>query len=279
MKKSRSMALILALVLCLCSCTAAQPEQPTAVPPAPSVQEPEPTPGPVPEPIPEPTPEPTPEPSPEPAPPHSELYLPNCTQEQLIQYFEEVVLNMEYTDGTGDATLVQKWMEPIRYRMFGEPTDMDQEVLYVLFEQLNAIPGVPGITAAEEGEIENLSISFLDPEGFQEAFSDAINGETADGAVQFWYYTMTNDIYSARIGYRTDLDQSIRNSILPEEVINGLGLNDTVLREDSITYQYSDANLVLSDVDLLILTLLYHPSIECGMNAESCAAVIRELYY
>ena len=64
-----------------------------------------------------------------------------------------------------------------------------------------------------------------------------------------------------------------------EEIVNTLGITDTELREDSIVYQYSNDNLCLSDVDWLILKLLYHPRIECGMDADQCEAVIRELYY
>ena len=33
------------------------------------------------------------------------------------------------------------------------------------------------------------------------------------------------------------------------------------------------------DIDLLILQLLYHPDIKCGMNASACEEVIRSLYY
>ena len=32
-------------------------------------------------------------------------------------------------------------------------------------------------------------------------------------------------------------------------------------------------------MDTLILKLLYHPEMQCGMHAEECEAVIRELYY
>ena len=61
--------------------------------------------------------------------------------------------------------------------------------------------------------------------------------------------------------------------------MNLLGVSDTVLREDSITYQYGSEAVELSEVDWVILKLLYNPKIECGMNAAQCEAVIRELYY
>lgn len=212
-------------------------------------------------------------------PAHSELYLPEYTTEQIVEYFEEIVLHMEYTTGTGNTALVQKWNTPLRYHIYGNPTDEDIAVLNELFTQLNRIEGFPGIYAAADGEWDNLSISFLNPQGFSASFSDFLMGEDAYGATQFWYYTATNEIHTAKIGYRTDIDQTIRNSILLEEVINMLGTSDTVLRPDSIVYQYSNDNMTLSDVDWVIMKLLYNPAIQCGMNFEDCRTIIQELYY
>lgn len=210
---------------------------------------------------------------------HSVLYLPDYTTEQIQEYFAEVVLDIEYTDGTGDANVVQKWLGPIWYGIYGTPTEEDLAVLRGLFDQLNAIEGFPGIYAAEHEGQENMSLNFLEPKAFREGFSRVVHGEDAYGATQFWYYTDTNELHTARIGYRTDLDQSVRNSVLLEEIINTLGITDTVLRPDSIVYQYSNENTALSDVDLVILKLLYDPAIRCGMNADDCRVIIREHYY
>ena len=199
--------------------------------------------------------------------------------EDTLTYFEDVVLQMEYSDGTGNPSLVQKWLMPITYRVLGEPTEEDLRVLQEFCGRLNELPGFPGIQEAEDEYVESMTISFLGPEEFRDGFSDVVNGEDAWGAVQFWYYTDTNEMYDARIGYRSDIDQASRSSILLEEVINTLGITDTVLREDSIVYQYSDDNLSLSQIDWLILKLLYNPAIECGMNKDACAAVIAKLYY
>lgn len=212
-------------------------------------------------------------------PPHSLLYLEDYSAEQITEYFNEVVLDIEYTDGTGDATLVQKWLNPIFYGIYGDPTQEDLDVLYALFDRLNAIPGFPGIYAADDENAANLSLNFYGPDLFRDEFSSVVNGEDAYGATQFWYYTATNELYTARIGYRTDISQTERNSILLEEIINTLGITDTVLREDSIVYQYSNENLELSDVDWVLLALLYDPAIEPGMNAEDCAKIIQNLYY
>lgn len=213
------------------------------------------------------------------APVHAALYLPEYEIQQVLEYFEEVVLHMEYTDGPGDVTLVQKWKEPIHYHIYGNPTQEDLWILTALFAQLNEIPGFPGIYAAADGEQGNLTISFLDSKNFNMDFSEFLNGEDAYGATQFWYYTATNEIYTANVGYRTDIDQSTRTSVLIEEIINMLGVSDTVLRTDSIVYQYSNENTALSEMDWLILKLLYDPAIQCGMDVDGCRRVIQELYY
>ena len=213
------------------------------------------------------------------APAHAEFYLPEYSTQQILEYFSEVVLNVEYTDGTGDSTLVQKWMAPIYYRIYGTPTDEDLSVLDAFFTQLNQISGFPGIYAAEDSVPENLSIRFAEPAAFFAEFSEILGGEDAYGATQFWYYTPTNEIHTAHIGYRTDLDQVTRNSILLEEIVNTLGITDTELRTDSIVYQHSNDNIALSDVDWILLKLLYDPAIQCGMDIDSCFAIIQQLYY
>lgn len=211
---------------------------------------------------------------------HSDLYLSDYSAQQIVKYFDEVVLHAEYSDGTGNTSVVQKWKEPIRYYIYGDPTDEDLAVLEQLFAQLNQIEGFPGIHPVSNGEeLHNLSISFLDRKDFNDAFSSAVNGEDAYGAAQFWYYTATNEIHTAKVGYRTDIDQATRSSILLEEIVNMLGVSDTVLRQDSIVYQYSNSNLALSDVDWVILKVLYNSAVDCGMDADSCKAIIEQLYY
>ena len=267
MRKGRSLCLCLALGLLLCACRPLTPyEIPTAetdnkdTTAATTIDAP-------------------PEETETTAPAHSALYLPEYTSQQVLEYFEEVVLHMEYTDGTGNVAMVQKWREPIRYHIYGDPTEEDLSVLTALFAKLNEIPGFPGIYAAANGEPGNLTLNFLDSENFNLNFQTFLNGEDAYGAVRFWYYTETNEIYTADVGYRTDVDQSARISVLIEEIVNMLGVSDTALREDSIVYQYSNDNTALSDMDLLILKLLYNPAIQCGMDFDSCRTVIQELYY
>ena len=255
----KTLLLFFALMLALAAC-AVEPAPTTTMPPPPQTTVPETT-------VPETTvPETT-------APPALADPL-----EDVLTWFDEVVLHMEYSDGTGNPALVKKWRFPILCRIEGDPTDEDLRVLEDFFDQLNALPGFPGIAMAEGLQRESLTLSFLGPEDFRDSFSEVVNGEDAWGAAQFWFYTDTNEIHTARIGYRTDIDQISRSSIVLEEIVNCLGLSDTELRQDSIVYQYSNDNICLSDVDWLILELLYRPDIQCGMDREQCHAVIESLY-
>ena len=208
-------------------------------------------------------------------PPHSELYVPGVEVEDVIAYFNEVCLNAEFVN-SGDPSYLQRWNAPITYRVYGEPTEEDLKKIEAFSLWLNTRFGFPGIYEAGQGEYANLQIHFCDQQTMMDLLGDNFAG--MDGGVTFWY---ENDvIYDAIICIRTDLDQHLRNSVILEELYNGLGpVQDTELRPDSIIYAGFSEPQDLTQIDRLILELLYHPDLRCGMNAEECEAVIRDLYY
>ncbi len=223
------------------------------------------------------TPETTvPETQPQPTkPPHSELYIPDLSVEDVIRYFNEVALDAEIVNG-GDPSKLQKWGEPIYYLIDGACTEKDKQVLDAFFLWLNTIDGFPGISQANQVSEVNMRIYFRNNKGFVSLMGDAFRG--CDGGVTFWY--RDNAIYDATVCYRTDIGQEVRNSVLLEEIYNGLGpVQDTWLRKDSIIYAGYSTPQALTQIDELLLKLLYHPKMVCGMTAEECEAVIRELYY
>ena len=216
-----------------------------------------------------------PEPTAPPAPEHSPFYIPGIPVEDVILYFGEVCLDAEFSE-SGDATLVQKWDIPICYTIHGDTTEEDLTTLNKFTSWLNTIEGFPGIYEADDPVHANLNIYFCTKDELIDTLGDNFYG--TDAGVIFWYED--NAIYDATICYRTDLDQHLRNSVILEEIYNGLGpVQDTNLRPDSIIYSAFSEPQSLTPVDELILKLLYHPDILCGMNAEECEAVIRELYY
>ena len=208
-------------------------------------------------------------------PPHSEYYLPDVTADDVVQYFNEVCLNAEFVN-SGDPSFLQRWEEPIVFTIHGDWTPEDRKVLTDFAAWLNTVEGFPGISEAEEVWQSNLDIYFCTQKELIDRMGDQFYG--TDGAVTFWYDR--DVIYNAIICVRTDLDQELRNSVILEELYNGLGpIQDTDLRPDSIIYSGFSQPQELTPMDQLILKLLYHPLLEPGMNAQSCETVIRSLYY
>ncbi len=209
---------------------------------------------------------------------HSEYYIEGIPVEDVILYFNEVCLDSEYTI-SGDPSLIQKWSNPIYFKLNGEYTLEDYDTICTFTEQLNSIAGFPGIYEVENEYDATLDIYFCTQQELIERMGSGGEYDNVDGAVTFWYDDL-NEIYDAIICYRTDLTQILRNSVILEEIYNALGpINDTLLRSDSIIYQEYSEVQCLSETDFLILKLLYNPQIECGMDAAQCESVIRELYY
>lgn len=208
-------------------------------------------------------------------PAHSQLYIPDVSVEDVILYFNEVCLDSEIIN-SGDPSYVQKWIAPIYYSLEGDYTDADLAVLTSFTDRLNSIEGFPGISRNEDPMKRNLRIHFCDEQTLLSLMGPNFAG--TDGAVTFWY--ADNIICDAIICYRTDLNQYLRNSVILEEIYNGLGpIQDTSLRPDSIIYQEFSQPQQLTAIDELILRLLYHPDIQPGMNKQQCEQVIRSLYY
>ena len=208
-------------------------------------------------------------------PAHSDLYISYVTPGEMVQYFNEVCLDAEYIYG-GDASKLQRWENPIYYSIYGDPTDKDLQVLVDMAQWLNTVEGFPGIYEAEAEWQTNLSIYFCSQQELVDRMGEQHYGN--DGAVTFWY--TDNIIYDEIICIRSDLDQTLRNSVILEEIYNGLGpVQDTDLRSESIIYSGFSQPQALHPIDRVIIQLLYHPSLSCGMDAAECEEAILALYY
>lgn len=206
---------------------------------------------------------------------HSEFYIPGVSVEDVILYFNEVCLQAEFVN-SGDPTRLQKWLSPIYYTISGVYTEEDYQTLTDFTGLLNSIYGFPGIQETKDLRVANLNIYFCYEGELISRLGNNFRG--MDGGVTFWY---DNDvIHNAIICCRTDIDQELRNSVILEEIYNGLGpIQDTILREDSIIWAEFSQPQNLSTMDLLILRLLYHPLMQPGMDILECETVIRTLYY
>ena len=202
------------------------------------------------------------------------LENPGFPVEDVVSWFSEVCLDAEIVN-SGNASLLQKWQSPISYTVYGNPTEEDLTTLERFCDWLNQVEGFPGIAPTVNPWEEDIAIYFCSKEEMLERLGDHFNG--CDGGVTFWY-NGDNAIIDATICVRNDILQEVRNSVILEELYNGLGpMQDTNLREDSLIWSGYSEPQWLTPADELILRLLYHPSLECGMTADQCAAAIRTL--
>jgi len=159
----------------------------------------------------------------------------------------------------------------------GTYTEEDIEMLTRFVDWLNNMEGFPGMEETQDPDLANVQIYFCTYDEMPEILGERFIG--CDGGVTFWY-NFFDVINKATICYCTEIDQYVRNSVILEEIYNGLGpVQDTSLREDSLIYAGYSEPQWMTEVDELILKLLYHPQIKCSMNTEECEAVIRQLYY
>ena len=209
--------------------------------------------------------------------PHSEFYADGVSVDQVIAHFNKVVLGIESNAGAGEVSLVQKWDQPISYRIEGMPTRQDALTLNGLTEQLNAIEGFPGIEAAKALE-QNLTIYFLKDEEFKTQFAHVMDGESLYGIVQVWHND-SNGIYSGRVGYRQSASQELRDLLIPEKLVEMLGVSDVTVQKEITTGLKPKTIIDLSALDWSVIKLLYNSRIHNGMTADECEMIIRELYY
>ena len=209
-------------------------------------------------------------------PTHSPYYISGVDTDTMLRYFSEVALDAEFIN-SGNATLVQKWNDSVRYLLIGAPTEADRAAVAAMASSMNGISGFPGMYEVSDPGSANLEIHFVSEDEMINILGDNFYG--CDGGVTIWW-NGDQQIYKATICIRTDLDQYVRNSVIMEEIYNGLGpIQDTELRSDSLIWSGYSTPQSMTQVDMLIMKLLYHPNIRCGMNAQQCEKVIRELYY
>ena len=212
------------------------------------------------------------------APEAPELVLGEYTVDEVVSYFHEVVHSSEYSFGSGRADAVHKWEQPIYYQLLGDYTVEDMRTIGNMCSRLNEVDGFPGIYASPDEQTTNVQIYFYDQETMLREFGHYINYEAADGMMTYWYSNSTNAIQKATVCCRSDISQVLRDSVAVEELFNMLGMpNDTKTRTDSILYQYGSSVLEPSELDWLIVRLLYNEKMLCGYDCEQSNDVIRAL--
>lgn len=239
--------------------------------------EPQNTPAPSPSTAVTPTPTLTPTPMPTPTPNPWNEAVTGVPFYDLADYFVDVALHTEYSDsGSMAEVLLSRWAAPIYYELSGPYTVHDYMVLDDLMTSLNQIESFPGIFAADVDHPANLTISFLSRTEMDNRTSQY---GRCDGFATYQWYNANQEIHHADILYCTDMDYSIRDGVICEELIQVLGLsNDSVKYPDSIFYQYDSTLTWPAPIDWALLELLYHPDLQLGMTEDQARLALNNLF-
>lgn len=214
-------------------------------------------------------PEPTPSAAAEPIDPKG------YSAEEIISYFHETVMHSEYYEGD-EPELLRKWEIPILLSVEGETTQEDEDLILSLFSALNEIPGYPGIRFAESSEEANLIVRFLPGDEYVKYALERIGDENTDGYATGWYSGFA--YFEGEVGICSDIDRETKNSVILEEIVQCMGIfNDSYTYPDSLFYQGFNTPQWPTDMDWLMVQLLYREELKPGMNEEEVTAVLRGL--
>lgn len=185
----------------------------------------------------------------------------------VLDYFAEIAFGSEYGDSSGRLC---RWTDTVIYRVTGEPTEDDLELVAYLCEKLNGIEGFPGIKEAGVFDSPNFEIMFVPRSAIVEEFSHAT--ETCVGMSEYSWNTGTYEIIGARAAIDSAATEE-RNSTICEEFLQAMGLAmDSYSHRDSVFYQGKCVYNRPSELDFAMIRVLYHPSLRCGMTKKEALA-------
>ena len=167
----------------------------------------------------------------------------------------------------GSAHNLARWETPIRIYVGGKPTRTDRNELNSFLTDLAIhVPMLPNVSIVEDRSKANITIYYVPLKEMSRYVTDYVEGNW--GMFRVWWtgHRMTR----AEIAIASDVtSQKARTHLLKEELVGALGLcNDHDEYADSILYQSWTTTQELSDVDWLMLNMIYHPDVTPGMTWE-----------
>ncbi len=183
---------------------------------------------------------------------------------QALSLLETCAFTGEY--GDEDREILIRWIEPIRIYASGSPSrnDLKQLDAFIL-ELAYRVPELPMVTRVDKEEDANLVIHYCRLSEMETLVPGYVAGNW--GMMSYSYHA-NGEIFKAVIGLARDkATQSGRNHLMREELVGVLGLAghheafaDSILYRDWTTVQR------LSEVDWLMLNMLYSPHVFPGWN-------------
>ena len=190
---------------------------------------------------------------------------------QALSCLGECAFSFEY--GSSEGKLL-RWVDEIKVYVAGRPSADDLKELDAFLMELSfRVPLLPIVTRVDSEAEANIVISYVPLADMKDCVWNYAEGNW--GYFSFRYF-LDGRMSEARIAIATDVtNQRQRNHLMREELVGALGLtNDHELYADSIVYQPWTEVQELSEIDWLMLNMVYSPYVSPGMTyRELCDAL------
>ena len=174
----------------------------------------------------------------------------------------------------GQETKLSRWENTIKIYVSGSPKQKDlDELNEFIMECATHCPNMPNIRIVNSESQANITIWYGPLDELQYHCEYYVSGNW--GAFSYWY-DGSNHITKGEVVIASDVNtQDSRNHLLREELVGVFGLtNDHSVYSDSILYTEWTTTLELSDVDWLMLNMLYDPDLKTGMSAGEARRIL-----
>ena len=187
--------------------------------------------------------------------------------DDLIDYFNEVVIDDYY---------IERWEQPLYIKVLGDYTKEDYSTLSNLVDSIDSLGVMPGISI--ETEKSNCTIEFASLNELMTYYGNKYDCYYEEG--DWWgidLQTSKYGIYSGHFGIANDVTtQEQRNYMILMTVTCAIGLQYCSDKyPDSICYTKWTNAQSLSNLDFIIIRMLYLDTLHSGMEEDEADDILR----
>jgi len=201
----------------------------------------------------------------------------NAYDESVIEYFNEIALGFEF----GSASEVtRKWKNDMKIFVGGTKTPIMMDELLRVIQEINALATDGFSASVVTDSVESNFYIFLGSGGeYAKKFPSVLNLVLSNWGLFNIYFDASNIIYGGIMYVDIDRASNIEEKhLLREELTQSLGLaKDSNRYPDSIFQANWTSTTEYSNVDKDLVRLLYHPSMQIGLDQVQSADLLREI--
>ena len=183
--------------------------------------------------------------------------------------------SVEYSgDKNNVSKTLTRWENTIKICVTGSPSNDDLRQLdKFIMDIATHCPNMPNIRVVNSERDANITVYY----GPLKELGKHLDVYREGNWGAFSYTYSGGRMVSAKVAIATDVNWTeSKRHLLMEELVGTFGLtNDHYAYSDSIVYQEWTTVGELSEVDWLMLNMLYDPDLKCGMSAKQAYDILR----